>query len=68
MDETTTNFWNKTAAELTVKDNLIVAAAIPACMVGGVVIVGLAFGAYNKVSDKFQKRREARQNETTEES
>lgn len=68
MDETTKNFWNKTAEELTVKDNLILAAVIPAAMVGGFVVIGAGFAAANKISNKFQSIRVNRRTAKTEEN
>lgn len=64
MEETAKSFWDKTTLELTVKDQLIIAAAVPAIMVGGCIVVGGAMAIGNKVSSKFQSFRENRQNNT----
>lgn len=68
MDETTKSIWNKTPSEMTVKDNLVMAAVTPAIAVGGVVVAGVAAIVVAGVYTKFQERREARKNKTTEES
>ncbi len=65
MEENKT-FWNKTAAELTVKDQLVVSLAVPIIMFGGVVVTGVAFSAWDKATDKFQKIRSNRKNKNTE--
>ncbi len=65
MEENKT-FWNKTAAELTVKDQLVVSLAVPIIMFGGVVVTGVAFSAWDKATDKFQEFRSNRKNKNTE--
>ncbi len=65
MEENKT-FWNKTAAELTVKDQLVVSLALPIIVVGGMVVTGAAFSAWDKASDKFKKIRSNRNNKNTE--
>jgi hypothetical protein len=56
MEETTKSIWNKTASELTVKDNLIVAFAYPAVAVAGICAIGYVAGAGMNAYDKFRKR------------
>ncbi len=65
MEENKT-FWNKTAAELTVKDQFVVTIAVPIIMIGGMVVTGAAFNAWDKASDKFREIRSNRKNKNTE--
>jgi hypothetical protein len=72
MDETTEvvkSFWSKTASEMTVKDNLVMAAAAPAICVGGIVVTGVACIVACSAFEKFQNiraKRKAAKTETTE--
>lgn len=68
MEETTKSIWNKTADEVTVKDQLIIAVAIPAVMAGGLLAVSAVAKTGEVVANKFKAFRANRKNETTEES
>ena len=49
------NLWNKTTAELTVKDQLIVAAVAPIVVVGVMVAASAVVTVADKIVKKFRK-------------
>lgn len=53
--EETPSLWNKTTAELTVKDQLIVAAVAPIVVVGVMVAASVVVTAADKIVKKFRK-------------
>lgn len=72
MEETeiVKSFWNKTTAELTVKDQLAMVVLAPAALLGGTMVVCGVIAYGDKVVSKFRKKNkiEAETTETTEES
>lgn len=67
MEAQTPNIWNKTAAELTVKDRAIITVASPILYVGGMVAAGTVLIVTNAIVNKFRKN-EPVQIETPEEN
>lgn len=65
MDESK-NLWNKTTAELTVKDQLLLSVAAPALVVGTMVAFGGALSAMDAGRTKFKTFLANRRNKTTE--
>ncbi len=59
------NFWNKTAAELTVKDQFVVTLAVPIVMVAGMVVTGAALTTWSAATNKFKEFRANRKNDDT---
>lgn len=65
MDESK-SIWNKTTAELTVKDQLIVTVGATVIVTGGLMAAGAAAGAASKVADKVREIRANRKNKNDE--
>ena len=53
--EETPSLWNKTTAELTVKDQLVVAAVVPIVVIGGWAVVAAVVTVSDKIVKKFRK-------------
>lgn len=64
--EETKSLWNKTVEEMTVKDHVIVAVAVPAAAVGSIVALALVAEGIDKARSKFRTIRENRKNKNTE--
>jgi hypothetical protein len=56
MDEST-KIWDKKTSDLTVKDQVLLSVAIPAIMVGGMLVAGAVLGAKEIAVEKFRSRK-----------
>ena len=66
--EETPSLWNKTTAELTVKDQLIVAAVAPIVVVGVMVAASVVVTAADKIVKKFRPSYNVSKIKVTEEN
>lgn len=64
--EETKSLWSKTVDEMTVKDHVIVAVAVPALAVGSLITMGVVLTGVDKARSKFRTFRENRKNNNTE--
>lgn len=56
--EESPSLWNKTANEVTVKDQVVLALVVPAIMVGGTLAIAAVSSGVNAVRTRIQRRKE----------
>lgn len=61
------SLWDKSVEELTVKETLVLNLALPAVMIGGVLVGAVAFDQAGKAKTKLKQKLAARKNKNNQE-